>query len=69
MFEQIEDGNEDHNILAVRSGEAFDLTPAVEDVLTEFVLNVFADLPGKSMRVGRFLCQDKALALIATCRT
>jgi inorganic pyrophosphatase len=65
MFEQIEDGKEDHNILAVRAGEVFDVTPDVQDTLRAFVLNVFADVPGKSMTVGRFLGKDAALALIA----
>jgi len=65
MFEQIEDGKEDHNVLAVRAGEAFDVTPDVQDTLRGFVMNVFADVPGKSMTVGRFLGKDDALALIA----
>jgi len=64
MFEQIEDGKEDHNILAVRAGEKFELTVPVEEALRDFVLNVFADVPGKSMTVGRFLGKEEALALI-----
>jgi inorganic pyrophosphatase len=64
MFEQVEDGKEDHNILAVQAGEEFELDLAVEDVLRDFVMNVFADVPGKSMTVGRFLGRDDALALI-----
>ena len=69
MFEQIEDGKEDHNILAVHAGEQFDLDLTVKDVLRDFVMNVFADVPGKSMTVGRFLGKDDALALIARCVT
>jgi len=69
MFEQIEDGKEDHNILAIRRGEKFELTSGVKDALREFVLNVFADVPGKSMRVGRFLGKQAALDLIAASLT
>jgi inorganic pyrophosphatase len=64
MFEQIEDGREDHNILAVRGGEFFEVTGEVQDRLKDFVLNVFGDVPGKRMTVGRFLGQEAALALI-----
>jgi inorganic pyrophosphatase len=65
MFEQIEDGKEDHNILAVPAGEQFELTAEVQDILRDFVMNVFADVPGKSMTVGRFLSKEEALSLIA----
>ena len=69
MFEQIEDGKEDHNILAVHAGEQFDLDLAAKDQLRDFVMNVFADVPGKSMTVGRFLGKEEALGLIARCLT
>jgi len=69
LFEQIEDGQEDHNILAVRSGERFEITPDVQDELRDFVLNVFADIPGKRIAVGRFLGKEAALSLIAATRT
>jgi|SRR5215471_9012554 len=65
MFEQIEDGKEDHNILAVPAGERFELTSEVQDALRDFVMNVFSDVPGKSMTVGRFLGKEEALSLIA----
>ncbi len=67
MFEQIEDGKEDHNILAVQAGEEFELDLAIQDALRDFVMNVFADVPGKSMTVGRFLGKDDAVALIGRC--
>lgn len=69
MFEQIEDEQEDHNIVAVRSGERFDLTPEIQDQLKDFVLNVFADVPGKRIAVGRFLGKEAALSLIEATRT
>ena len=69
MFEQIEDGEEDPKILAVRPGEHFELTPAVEHTFRDFVLNVFADVPGKRMSVGRFLGKEAALRLIEASRT
>ena len=65
MFEQIEDSREDHNILAVPTGGQFEITREIEDKLRNFVLYVFADVPGKSTRVGRFLGKEGALSLIA----
>jgi hypothetical protein len=59
---------EDHNILAVRSGERFEITPDVQDELRDFVLNVFADIPGKRIAVGRFLGKEAALSLVAATR-
>src|SRR5262245_39901872 len=47
LFEQVEDGQEDHNVLAVLSGETFELTSIIQEELKDFVLNVFADVPGK----------------------
>jgi inorganic pyrophosphatase len=64
MFEQIEDGQEDHNILAIPIGEWFDMTANIQDALRDFVVNVFADIPGKRITVGRFLGKDAALSLI-----
>jgi inorganic pyrophosphatase len=68
LLEQIEDGKEDHNILAVQPGEHFELTPEVEAQLRDFVLNVFADVPGKRIAVGRLLDKAAALSLIAATR-
>ena len=68
LFEQIEDDQEDHNILAVQRGERFDLTIDVQKELTDFVLNVFADVSGKRITVGRFLGREAALSLIAATR-
>ena len=67
-FEQIEDGQEDHNILAIPIGDNFEITAALQDELTDFVLNVFADLPGKHIAVGRFLGRDEAVLLIEQSR-
>jgi inorganic pyrophosphatase len=68
VLEQIEDGQEDHNILAVQPGEHFELTPAVETQLRDFVLNVFGDIPGKRITVGHLLDRTAALSLIAAAR-
>lgn len=65
MFEQIEDGQEDHNILAIRTGEPFELTTDDQERLRDFVLNVFGDVPGKRISVGRFLGTEAAQSLIA----
>ena len=68
MFEQIEDDQEDHKILAVRPGKNFALTSEVQTTFKDFVLNVFADVPGKRMTVGRFLGREAALSLLEASR-
>src|SRR5215831_17332024 len=49
--------------------EQIELDLGVKDILRDFAMNVFADVPGKSMAVGRFLGKEDALALIARCIT
>ena len=68
LMEQIEDGEEDHNVLAIPVGETLRITPEIERILTEFVMNVFAHVEGKQMRVGRFLNAQEAEAYIASHR-
>lgn len=60
LMEQIEDGKEDHNILAILTGEQAELNQEIKDVLTEFVSHVFDHREGKIVRVGVFL--DKKAA-------
>jgi hypothetical protein len=48
--------------------KSFEMIAQVESTLREFVLNVFADVPGKSMRVGRFMDKDAPLKLIQASR-
>ncbi|MBI4480691.1 MAG: inorganic diphosphatase [Acidobacteria bacterium] len=66
LMEQIEDGVEDQNILAVLGGETVEMTLEIERTLTEFVMNVFRHIEGKRMEVGRFLGAETAEACIAS---
>ena len=67
LMQQIEDGQEDHNILARLPNEAVTITPEVESTLIEFVTHVFDHIDGKEMRVGRFLGQWDAEAHVRAC--
>jgi len=64
FMEQIEDGNEDHNILANLPEETYEVSADVEEKLTEFISHVFDDLPEKVVTPGRFLGKEEAEALI-----
>ena len=65
LMEQVEDGETDHNVLAVPGGQAFRVTREVREQLTVFVEHVFEHIPGKQIRAGRFLGSDAADAYIA----
>lgn len=65
LMEQIEDGEEDHKILAVLPGEDFELTDIVKAQLKEFTEHVFDHKEGKKMCVGNFYDKDKALEALA----
>jgi inorganic pyrophosphatase len=66
-MEQIEDGAEDHNVVAVPVGEAAEITVEVEARLTDFVSHVFDHVEGKRIIVGRFLGRSEAEAHIRKC--
>jgi inorganic pyrophosphatase len=68
MMEQIEDGKEDHNVLAVLAGEEAEITDEVKDILTEFVSHVFEHVERKFVEVGRFFGRKAAMSLIEKCR-
>lgn len=64
LLEQIEDGEIDHNVLAVPEGEpAPDLMEVVQ-TLRDFIHHVFDHIPGKEMQVGRLLGPAEAIAYI-----
>jgi inorganic pyrophosphatase len=69
LMEQIEDGEEDHSVLAVLPDEAPPLRLAIEKRLAEFVMHVFDHLDGKRIQVGRFLGKEAALAHLVRHRT
>jgi inorganic pyrophosphatase len=65
LMEQIEDGQEDHNLLAVLPDEEVIVDDRTKQSLTEFVSHVFDHVARKEMRIGRFLGRDAALAHIS----
>jgi inorganic pyrophosphatase len=67
LMEQIEDGETDHNIVAVLKGEERVLNKAIQDQLRDFVSHIFDHLPKKSVTVGEFLGKEAALAYIQRC--
>ena len=66
LIEQIEDGEIDHKVLAVLPGESADLDRAVARI-SEFVMAVFAHIPGKDMRVGPLRDAAAARAYVTRC--
>jgi inorganic pyrophosphatase len=68
LMEQIEDGLPDNNVLARLLDEQAAVTREVEDVLGDFVRNVFSHLPGTKVSVGRFLGAGEALSEITVTR-
>jgi inorganic pyrophosphatase len=67
LLEQIEDGKEDHNILAAMEGETPELGSNVVDTLCTFIAHVFEHIPGKEMITGRLLSKAAAQAHIQEC--
>ena len=68
LLEQVEDGDIDHNVLAVLSGEAPEIAPGVVAALTEFIANFREHQPGVVSTVGRLLDRAAALAYVEACR-
>jgi inorganic pyrophosphatase len=68
LMEQTEDGQQDHNLLATIAGEPLPAGDALQHELTDFVSHVFDHIPGRVIRVGRFLGASEALQLIEACR-
>ena len=62
LMEQTEDGSIDHNVLAKLPDENMDVTTEIQTILTDFVLNVFRNVPGSQISVGRFLGAEQAEA-------
>lgn len=65
LMEQIEDGDEDHKILAVVPGEDAQTDEGVNTMLTDFVTHVFDHIPGKVIKVGAFHGREAALRYLA----
>ena len=64
MFEQIEDGKEDHKVLACPQGESWIIDEKTQNILKKFVKKVFSHLPNKVISIGRFLDAKSARKLI-----
>lgn len=68
LMEQIDAGDEDHNVLARLPDESVEITPDLEAALVDFSCNVFQHVEGKHLEPGRFLDADDAIAHIQACR-
>lgn len=68
MFEQVEDGKEDHKVLASLNGEDWTIDKETENTLRKFIEKVFSHLPNKTIAVSRFLGKEDALTLIERSR-
>jgi len=68
LLQQVEDGEEDHNILARLPGEWPQIDESVEATFREFISHVFAHVPGKRILVGRLLGRDAAERHIRACQ-
>lgn len=60
LLEQLEDGKEDHNIIAYLPGEFIPFDGQVMATFQEFITHVFDHIPGKKISVGRFLGKEIA---------
>jgi inorganic pyrophosphatase len=64
LMEQIEDGKEDHNVLAVLRGEEGRLDTKTKQKLIEFVSHVFDHVAGKTVLAGDFRGRGSAIDYI-----
>jgi len=64
LMEQMEDGKEDHNMLAVIHGEDERLDRKSKEVLVEFVSHVFDHVAGKKISAGAFQSREWAVDYI-----
>jgi inorganic pyrophosphatase len=64
LMEQIEDGKEDHNVLAVLRGEEERLDSMTKQKLIEFVNHVFDHVAGKTILAGDFRGRGSAMDYI-----
>jgi inorganic pyrophosphatase len=60
LMEQIEDGKEDHNVLAVIRCEEERLDSKTKQELVEFVSHVFDHIAGKTVLAGNFRGRESA---------
>jgi inorganic pyrophosphatase len=65
LMEQIEDGDIDHNVLAVLPGENQEVSEEAKQTLIDFVGHVFDHVEGKKIQIGEFLEREAAMEYIA----
>lgn len=64
MVEWLEDGREDHKILATLQGEGYEIGEDVQNKISDFAKHFFDDQPDKNYRLGKFYGKDHAIELI-----
>ena len=64
LLEQIEDGQIDHKVLAALPGETVEVGAELLTELRDFIYAVFTQFPEVSIRIGRILPREEALAYI-----
>jgi inorganic pyrophosphatase len=67
MVTQIEDGEVDHNILGICCGEELVLSEEDMGRVQEFSRHVFDHIPGKVVKVGKFMEKGAAERYIGEC--
>ena len=67
LMEQVEDGKEDHNILARLPEEKMTIGEEIKSKLTEFVSHVFDHKADKVVQVGRYLDKEDAEKYVEQC--
>lgn len=65
LMEQIEDGEEDHKILAIMPGEEAQIDGTIKNLLSDFVTHVFEHIPGKVIKVGAFHGRETAVQYLS----
>ena len=67
LMEWTEAGAGDHKVIAVLPGDPIPDLGQLQPTLIDFAKQVFAHLPGREVRAGRFLPAEDALAYLAAC--
>lgn len=67
LLEQVEDGEIDHKLIAVPTGETATIDDALVAAIRDFAAHVFSHVPGKRMEIGRLLGRKEAEAFLRSC--
>jgi len=66
LLEQIENGEVDHKVLAVPTGQTWSIDAGLQDTLRAFINDLFTPYAGLRVEVGRLLGAEFAKAFIAS---